>query len=253
MAPSFSGIVNQECKGNLWVDNDEVPGIAIAESFAVGGFAFLGIYESKEEFLRLKDFLEKDLFYRLKEAGNDCFEFSVESNQMRENILGMFQEKSIQSEKEYSFRIGSVPKKRQSISEDYQIIKVNSMFWSMLETGKFENADFLKIRLLESWHSFEEFESKSIAYCTIFENTIVAVIVGTASFGNVIPIDIETEELHRCKGLANSMAIEFINDCLKNDYIPQWNCVESNMDSYHMAIKLGFEKINENTVYWFDI
>ena len=65
----------------------------------------MGIYESKEEFLRLKDFLEKDLFYRLKEAGNDCFEFSVESNQMRENILGMFQEKSIQSEKEYSFRI----------------------------------------------------------------------------------------------------------------------------------------------------
>jgi hypothetical protein len=49
------------------------------------------------------------------------------------------------------------------------------------------------------------------------------------------------------------MAVEFITDCLENDYIPQWDCVESNSNSYHLAAKLGFEKVNENTVHWFPI
>lgn len=123
----------------------------------------------------------------------------------------------------------------------------------MLLECKFENEDFLKTRMMEAWHSFEEFENKSIAYCTFLENRIVAVMVGTAHFNNVIPIDIETEENHRRKGLAYAMAVEFIADCLANSYIPQWDCVESNPNSYDMAVKLGFEKMNENTVYWFDI
>lgn len=54
----------------------------------------------------------------------------------------------------------------------------------------------------------------SAAYCVIFKNKIVAVMVGAACFNNVIDIDIETEEEHRRKGLAYAMAVEFISDCL---------------------------------------
>lgn len=252
-SPSFSGIVNQECKGKLWVDNIEVPRIAIAESYAVGGFAFLGTNDTNEDFVKLKDFLENELFYYLKNSEYDCFEFSIESENIRNNILEMLKDKSIQTEKEYSFRVNAIPKNNQGIPKEYQIRKVDDTFWNTLTEGKFENEDFIKIRLLESWHSFEEFKNKSIAYCTILENRIVAVMVGTACFNNVIAIDIETEEKHRRRGLAYAMAVEFISDCLKNDYIPQWDCVESNPNSYNMAIKLGFEKMSKNTVYWFHI
>lgn len=249
-SPSFSGIVNQECKGKLWVDNIEVPRIAIAGSFAVGSFAFLGTYETNEDFLNLKDFLENELLYHLKINGYDCFEFSIESENIRKNILEMFKDKSIQTEKEFSFRVNAIPKNNQGIPKEYQIRKVDVILWNMLSEGKFENEDFFKIRLLESWYSFEEFENKS---STILENRIVAVMVGTACFNNIIAIDIETEEKHRRRGLAYAMAVEFIADCLKYDYTPQWDCVESNPNSYNMARKLGFEKMNENTVYWFNI
>ena len=123
----------------------------------------------------------------------------------------------------------------------------------MLSQGNYENKEFLTKRLLESWYSFEDFEKKSIAYCVLFGDRIVSVIVGTASFRNVIAIDIETEEDHRGKGLAYAMAIEFITDCLNNDYIPQWDCVESNQNSINLAEKLGFQKNHDNTVYWFDL
>jgi hypothetical protein len=250
-SPSFSGIVNRECKGNLWVDNIEEPRVAIAESYAVGGFAFLGV--TNGDFLNLKGFLENELFHYLKKNGHDCFEFSIESDSLQKNILDIFNDKSIQTEKEFSFRVNRIPKNNLGIPKEYQLRKVDDIFWNMLEEGGFENEDFLKVRLLESWYSFEEFNNKSIAYCILLNNRIVAVMVGTACFKNVIAIDIETEEKHRRKGLAYAMAMEFINDCLKNELIPQWDCVESNRNSYNMARKLGFEKINENTVYWFNI
>ncbi len=47
-SPSFSGIVSQECKGKLGVNDIEIPTIAIAESYAVGSFAFLGKYKTNE-------------------------------------------------------------------------------------------------------------------------------------------------------------------------------------------------------------
>ncbi len=251
--PSFSGIVSQECKGNLWVNDIEAPTIAIAESYAVGSFAFLGTYKCKEDFIELKAFLETELLIQIRKKGYHCFEFSIESESIRDNILEIFQDKLLQTEREFSFRVNTIPVNTEVIPREYQILKVDSVFWKMLSEDKFDNADFLRIRLLESWHSFEEFERKSIAYCSVFENRIVAAIVGTANFNNIIPIDIETEEKHRRKGLAYAMTAEFIADCFKNNYLPQWDCVESNPNSYNMAKKLGFEQINENTVYWFDI
>jgi hypothetical protein len=251
--PSFSGIVSQECKGNLWVNDIETPTLAIAESYAVGGFAFLGIYKSKEAFIVLKRFLDAELLPQIKKIGCNCFEFSIESECIRDSILELFQDKHLQAEREFSFRINAIPIIEKGIPKEYLIHKVDAIFWKKLSDGIFDNADFLRDRLLGSWHSFEEFEHKSIAYCTIFENRIVAVIVGTANYKNIIPIDIETEEKHRRKGLAYAMTAEFIADCLRNNFIPQWDCVESNPSSHHIARKLGFEIINENTVYWFDI
>jgi GNAT superfamily N-acetyltransferase len=254
-SPSFSGIVNQDCKGNLWVDNMDAPDIAIAESYAVGGFAFLGNGKSTKVFLDLKEFLENELFDRLTKDGCECFEFSIESDNksFRKNILELFQDKTIHTEKEFSFRANSIPDNNTSIPNEYHIRKVDHAFWKMLSDGEYENEDLIRIRLLESWYSFEDFVNKSIAYCTVLGNRIVAVMLGTASFNHVIAIDIETEEEHRKKGLAYAMAAEFITDCLKNNYTPQWDCVESNPASYHLARKLGFEEIRENTVYSFSL
>lgn len=251
--PSFSGIVNQECKGNLWVNDIDTPTIALAQSYAVGGFAFLGTYISSKDFFSLKTFLETELFTLMKKNGNHSFEFSIDGETICENILEMFKDRQIQTEKEFSFRFYATPVWNKVIPKEYQIFKVDSEFWKRLSEGEFENVDFLRNRLLESWGCFEEFHNKSIAYCAVLNNRIVAVIVGTASFNNVITIDIETEEKHRRKGLAYALAVEFIEGCLRKNYIPQWDCVESNPYSYNMAIKLGFDKYNENTVYWFDI
>lgn len=252
-APSFSGIVNGDCKGKVWVDNIEVPRFAIVESYAVGGFALLGKYEDKEDLIKLKYFLETEFFNHLKKNGYDCFEFSIENEYMRNNILEMFKNRSIHTENEYSFRTSTIPKKPYVIPKEYQLNKIDTIFWNMLLAGEYENVDFVKNRLLESWNSFNEFINKSVAYCILYKKEIVAVMIGTACYNNIVAIDIETEIKHRRMGLAYVMATEFIAECLEKNYIPQWDCVESNLNSYNLAKKLGFELINKNIVYWFDI
>ena len=59
-SPSFSGIVNQKCKGKLWVDQIHKPTIAIAESYAVGSFAFLGANTTEEDFLNIVNEMTKE-------------------------------------------------------------------------------------------------------------------------------------------------------------------------------------------------
>lgn len=74
LCPSFSGIVAGECKGNLWVDDIENPNIAIADSYAVGSFAFLGDIKSHAEYKNVKTFIDVELFPTLKAKGIHYFE-----------------------------------------------------------------------------------------------------------------------------------------------------------------------------------
>ena len=81
----------------------------------------------------------------------------------------------------------------------------------------------------------------------------ITVTVGTARFKNVFLIDIETEKEFKHKGLGYSLTIEFVNECINNDLIAQWDCVESNPNSRKLAEKAGFIIFKENVVYWFEI
>lgn len=102
--PSFSGIVAGQCKGDLWVDNAEYPTVAIANSYPVGGFAFLGEIRSQETYNTILAFVYEELFPLLKLRKIDCFEFSIESENLRKHVLEMFSTESIQSEKEFHYR-----------------------------------------------------------------------------------------------------------------------------------------------------
>ncbi len=251
--PSFSGIVAGECKGELWVDTIDKPSIALANSYAVGSFSFLGNIVNDNTYIELDNFIKKDIFYYLKQQGINYFEFTIENAELRPYIFKMFKDKTIQREKEYSFRKTEHIDKNYYLPDDFRMQRVDSDFWDKILNGDFKNETFLTKRILESWESFENFKKRSVAYCITYSDSIASVIIGTARFKNVIPIDIETEEKFRHKGLAYSLTIEFVNACIKNGLMAQWDCMESNPNSQKTAKKAGFKFYKENEVYWFDI
>ena len=89
-------------------------------------------------------------------------------------------------------KLKSIGIKEVDVVDQYTLFVMPIVFWNMLLEGKFEHDDFLKIRLMESRYSFEDFMNKSLAYCVMLEKRIVAVMIGTACFNRVIAIDIET-------------------------------------------------------------
>lgn len=251
--PSFSGIVTGESKGNLWVDNIVKPKIAIAASYAVGSFAFLGSINNEDEYMKLKDYIRNDIFDFLKQKREDYFEYSVESDDLKPYIQKMFEDKIIQSEKEYSFRITESNNKNHSLPVGFKMHKVDFDLWNKVIAGDLKNELFLTKRLLESWESFESFEKKGVGFCITYLDSIVAVIIGTARFKNKIPIDIEIVDELKHKGLGYSLTMEFVNECIQRGIIAQWDCVESNSISRKLAEKAGFKLFKENEVFWFEI
>ncbi|WP_026478220.1 GNAT family N-acetyltransferase [Alkaliphilus transvaalensis] len=251
--PSFSGIVAGECKGDLWVDEIDNPQIAIVSSYAVGSFAFLGTINNDHEYMCLNNFIKNEIFDFLKQKGVNCFEFSIESDNFKPYILRMFKKKTIQREKEYSFRKTEQLDINYSLPDGFTMQRVDYSFWKKIVNGDFENENFLTKRLLESWGNFDNFISKSLAFSITYSNKIVSVIVGTARFKNVIPIDIETDDKFKRKGFGYYLTVEFVNECFNKGLVVQWDCVESNANSCKLAEKAKLKLFRENEVYWFDI
>lgn len=82
---------------------------------------------------------------------------------------------------------------------------------------------------------------------------IIAVIIGTSIFKNIIQIDIETENEHRKKSVALTLIQHFIKECINNGYVIQWDCMDTNIDSKRLAEKAGFKFFKKGVIYWFEI
>lgn len=78
-------------------------------------------------------------------------------------------------------------------------------------------------RILGSWESFDLYFERSLVFCIVHSNRIIAVILGTAKFNEIIPIDIETEEVHRNKGLELILTKKFVKECIRKGLTPQWD------------------------------
>lgn len=249
--PSFSGILTGESVGDIWVDNIETPSLALVHSFAVGGYSIMGNPQEDIILKKLYDFLITELFPQLKEE-NEEFEFSVESDEIKKRFFDMFTGQKIESEDEYYFRNQERIVKNRKIPDGYTIANINSEFIHKLENGKIENKEMLETRLLESWGSYQNFLQKSVAFVAIYQKRIDAVILGTARFHNIIPIDIETNEKHRNKGLASVLTEYFVNECIEKKLVAQWNCVDSNHASKKTAKNAGFKLLKKDQYHWFE-
>lgn len=251
--PSFSGIVAGECKGNLWVDSIENPKIAIAESYAVGSFAFLGSIINNDEYVKLENYIRNDIFDFLKQKGTYYFEYSIESEGLKPCIQKMFEDKKIQCQKENSFRITERISRNYSLSDSFKMKRIDYDLWSKVKDGHFVNESFITNRLVESWGCFDNFEKKSVGFCITYLDKIVSVIIGTARFKNVITIDIETIDEFKHIGLGYALTIKLVNESIQRGLIVQWDCVESNPISRFLAEKAGFKLFKENEVFGFEI
>ncbi len=85
----------------------------------------------------------------------------------------------------------------------------------------------------------------------VFLQEIVSTCISVSVAANVHGIDIETIEAHQGKNLAQTLAHHYVQECLKNNWIAYWDCMDMNKPSIAIAEKIGFRNMFHFTGYEF--
>ena len=249
--PSIAGIIAGICKGDLWLNDNKNPTLAVTYSYCVGGCGIAGEIDNGREY-EVNEFLER-VFEDLLLQGNDYFEFSSEDPKMCKQILSLFSGKVIESEEEYSYRRENAFDELQAITDEYVFDEVKGSLLDDIIANKFNNSEMFMERFTNSWEGKEKFLKYSKAFVAIKADRIVGVILGSARYENIITIDIEVEKEDRKQGIGTRLTQIMVNECVKEDIIVQWDHVESNMASARLAKKCGFVLFKKRPYYWFKI
>jgi len=94
------------------------------------------------------------------------------------------------------------------------------------------------------WKSAEDFLQNGFGYCMFSALHEPASICYSACIaGNVAEIDVATLQPYQQKGLARQAVTSFINYCIENNLIANWDCFEDNVGSLKTANSSGFKKV----------
>lgn len=248
--PSFTSILAGIAKGDLWIDDRENPTLALVYSAPVGGYRIMGEIKNKNKLGEFTRFLEEELFLQLKEAKIDEFEFAAESNEVEKMMLMHFRGYKIIEDKELAF-IRKPDQERPVVSEisGYDFLKINE---ECLQNN-YQNKDYIVTRIIEAWGTIEKYRNYGIGFIAVEGDRIAGMILGTANYENILPIDIETLKDHRKKGIATELTRRFLAYCYANKLTAYWNCIISNVESRNIAEKAGFQFIGSKDYYYFNM
>ncbi|MBP2079417.1 GNAT family N-acetyltransferase [Oceanobacillus polygoni] len=241
--------------GRVFVDNIETPASALIWLGNNNGFIFIG-NEKNERFNKdLNHFIDTIIVPQATKVGLKWFEGIGDHSRWDATIKEVFKKHKLGSWNQRVYMIHKDDYKYHDelrIATGYKLTKVCK--------GTFENKDnsiknieFLRSNILESWSSSETFFRNGIGYCMIYKNEIVSICFSGFAAGKVHAVTIETLEEHRGKKLAQNIAKAFVNDCLTNNMLPYWDCMESNKPSIAVAENIGFRNIFNYAGYEFSL
>ena len=119
--------------------------------------------------------------------------------------------------------------------------------------NNYQNKDYIVTRIIEAWGTIEKYLNYGIGFIAVEGDRIAGMILGTANYENILPIDIETLKDHRKKGIATELTRRFLAYCYDNKLTAYWNCIISNAESRNIAEKAGFQFIGSKDYYYFNI
>lgn len=209
--------------GKAYVDNVLNPNIAF---LVVRGYCFMS---GKLNEKKLKDIIDKN-FKNYVLIPSDNLKNEIE-NIYKNNIVKA-QRYSIK--KEVEFNKDKLNDMVNNLSQNFKLIKINKKL-----SDRIKKENFINIT--------DDYEENGIGYCCMYENEIIGVASSNIFYNDGIEVNIKVKENYRRKGIASAMAARLILECLKENKKISWDA--ANMNSVHLAQKLGFELDSAYDVY----
>lgn len=122
------------------------------------------------------------------------------------------------------------------------IKKLSDVTFTKITANNIYNT-YLENYVKEFWKTTENFLNNGIGFMVTSNNEVIAHCFSATIEDKHVDIEIQTNEKYRKKGLATTLSLMMINECLNNDLLPVWDCLYDNHSSNALAIKIGFTKL----------
>ncbi|MDR2941490.1 MAG: GNAT family N-acetyltransferase [Treponema sp.] len=103
----------------------------------------------------------------------------------------------------------------------------------------------IKNSITDFWFTKENFLDNGFGYYVEHDKKIVGLIISAGIYHDEVEIDIIVDSQYQKQGLGKLLSVTFIENCLKKNSIPKWDCYKYNEGSVKLAKSLGFKVINE--------
>ncbi|MFJ8064572.1 GNAT family N-acetyltransferase [Psychrobacillus sp. NPDC096426] len=239
--------------GRVFVDDIDSPTSGLIWLGNNDGFIFIGDEKNEGFNTELNNFIDKIIIPEAIEVGLAWFEGIGNHRKWNTTIKKIFKSRKLGS---WNQRVYTLQKDNYkcnyelAIEQEYKVMKICK---TLFENNDYKNIEFLHSKILEYWSSPDRFFSSGIGYCTVYKDEIVSVCFSGFVVENVHCIDIETLEGHQGKKLAQITALSFVKECLNNNIIPYWDCMESNKPSIAVAENIGFKNVFNYIGYEFPL
>ena len=239
--------------GRIFVDNVSSPNSGLIWLGNNDGFFFIGDAKNIEFNNTINDFIDEVIVPEAKKVGLNCFEAIGNHSNWNKTIDRIFQHRNLKSwnQRVYTLRKEGYENHHEpEIEQEYTVLKMSKALYEN-SNNTFKNIDFLQSKIFEFWSSPDCFFNEGIGYCIVYDDLIVSVCFSGFVFENIHCIDIETIEGHQGRKLAQKIAHSFVKDCLENDIIPYWDCMELNKPSVAVVENVGFTNVFNYVGYYF--
>ncbi|MGN4770118.1 GNAT family N-acetyltransferase [Bacillus thuringiensis] len=168
---------------------------------------------------------------------------AIEKTEKRFTLFTSSEEWEMMIEGRFSNILRNIPRmKFQSITfeEKKQDCNINTYEVKRIDRKDIaQSNEFTEEYYKEYWGSTKVFLNNGFGFCIEQDGIIVAECVSIFNGNGFAEIDIVTHEAYQGKGLAQAVAMRFIEHCMKNNITPCWDCYVDNIPSQKLASKLS--------------
>jgi len=104
-----------------------------------------------------------------------------------------------------------------------------------------------------AWKTADKYFEKGLGYCALDAKEFATICISVFASENEREVGIKTFPNFQRKGLAYVTACAYIEECLKNDFLPVWSCFSENEVSVKLAKKLGYTIEASHPIYFANI
>lgn len=231
-------VIGQKVKGTVYVDDTDVPRTCyILHPY---GMSLLAGDSNNTAFNQM--FKEYALNIRKERIKDEWIQAYPDTWDNVLKDLFMNNETIIEYDTRINFRFNKVKFYRESntTNDDIQIQQTTKGDFTTMK-GTVIPSHF--------WDNENDFITNGVGYSLYYKHKLAAIAFASFVEENVLELGIETIEAYRGKHFAYKVCAALIGYCLENNLEPLWSCRLSNIASYKLAGRLGFEVYKENPYY----